>query len=84
MRRRRRQLAAVSNPRGRLDVAAYRIAERVLLTLERRGARGLCEHLLPVIEGAIVDTLPGRDLTKEIPPELQAIFYACMENRRIQ
>ena len=83
MRRRRIPLTQVSDTRGRLDVAAYKIAERVLLNLENRGARGLRQHLLPVIEGAITDTLPGHNLMDEIPPELQAIFYACMENRRI-
>lgn len=79
----RRRLTTVTNPRGRLDVAAYRIAERILVTLEGRGVRGIREHLLPVIEAAIVDTLPGRDVMNEIPPELQAIFHVLMENRRL-
>lgn len=80
----RRQLAQVTDPRGRLDVAAYRIAERVLMRLEsQRGLRGLVENLLPVVEGAIVDTLPGRNLMDEIPQELQAILHVYMQNARL-
>lgn len=73
----RRQLATVTDPRGRLDVAAYRIAERVLLQVEsQRGLRGLCAEFLPIVEAAIVDTLPER-----MPQELQAILHVCMQNR---
>lgn len=80
----RRQLSKVTDPRGRLDVAAYRIAERMLSGLEsQRGLRGLRENLLPVIEAAIVDTLPARNLVDEIPQELQAILHVYMQNGRL-
>lgn len=82
--KKRRQLAQVTDPRGRLDVAAYRIAERILSQLEsQRGLRGLRENLLPVIEAAIVDTLPERNLVDEIPQELQAILHVYMQNARL-
>lgn len=83
MKRKPIQLAKVTNPTGRIDVAAYRVAERVLEQLEReRGIAGLRDHFLPVIEGAIVDSLPARNLINEIPEEVQAIFHVWLENRR--
>ena len=82
--RQRRKLSKVTDPRGRLDVAAYRIAERILSQVEsQRGLRGLVENLLPVVEEAILDTLPGRNLVDEIPQELQAILHVYMQNARL-
>lgn len=79
--RRPRNLSQVTDRRGRLDVAAYRIAERLMERMEReRGIAGLREHLLPVVESAIVDTLPGGNLLDQIPEELRAIFHVCMQN----
>jgi hypothetical protein len=64
----RKPKLAQANPTGRLDVAAYRMAERLMGHLEKHsGIIGLCEHLLPMVESAIVDTLPGRSV---IPPEV--------------
>jgi hypothetical protein len=60
-------LTNVPNPAGRLDVAAYRIAERIMEQLEeRRGVRGLREHLLPLVESAIQDSLPSIPISKEM------------------
>lgn len=74
-------LAKVIDPTGRVDVAAYRVAERVMQYLERNHqVAGLCEYLLPVVEDALREALPGRNLIAEMPPELQAIFQVCMRN----
>jgi hypothetical protein len=77
-------LGKVSDPTGRLDVAAYRIAERALEMMERQyNLAGLREHLLPCVESALVETLPTRNLMNEIPQELQAILHVVMQNRRL-
>jgi hypothetical protein len=65
-----------------VDVAAYRIAERVMQHVEReRGLTGLRDRLLPIVERAITDALPRRNV---IPVELLAILNVCLDNRRIR
>lgn len=76
----KRNLAQVSDPAGRVDVAAYRTAERLLERWERHsGLAGLRENFLPIIEQAIL----GCDLPAyEIPPEVRAIINFLEQNRR--
>lgn len=78
MKTKRIKLANVANVTGRVDVAAYRIAERLMANLERQGAVGLRERLLPIVEQAIAQNVP-----KRIPAELLAIVQVFMDNRRL-
>jgi hypothetical protein len=79
MKRPKIQLAKVKNATGRVDVAAYRIAERLMEKLEReRGLVGIRERLLPIVENAIQESLP---IGNVLPAELLAILNVCMDNR---
>ena len=70
-------LREVRNATGRIDVALYRIAQRVMENAERdRGVRGLQENLLPIVEQAIHCYFPK----KAIPPELLQILAVWEAN----
>ena len=77
--KKKRTLANVKNRQGRIDVALYRIADRLMERLEtQHGAAGLREHVLPVIEQAIAQYIPAENL---IPRELQALIAFCRLNQ---
>lgn len=76
----RTRLSEVTNPQGRVDVALYRIADRVMMRLEtQQGLTGLRENFLPIIERAIVQNIPAENL---IPPEIQAVLSVLNQGRR--
>lgn len=84
MRRARRtiRLADVPDRQGRIDVALYRIADRLVNRLEReQGVVGLRENLLPIVEDAIRAHVPAENL---IPREIQALLKICELNRNAQ
>lgn len=65
-------LAQVSNPRGRVDVALYRIAERVMEKLEtEQKFIGLRENLLPIVEDVISQNFPAKTM---LPREVEAVL----------
>lgn len=71
MTRKKTRLAEVANPEGRLDVVLYQVAARVMERLERdKGLVGLRDYLLPIVEDAIVEHIPGHNL---LPREISAI-----------
>lgn len=73
-------LSQVADPEGRLDVMLYQLAGRFLEGMEReRGLLGLREHLLPLVEQAIVRSVPVRNV---IPREVRAIAKVYAMNRR--
>ena len=70
-------LCEVENASGRVDVALYKIAQRILASTEReRGIRVLQEHLLPLIEDAISERFSPRPL----PPELMRVLRMMEAN----
>jgi hypothetical protein len=68
------------DPAGRIDVALYRVVERLMEQAERdRGLVGMREHLLPIVERAI----HYFDLPQcQIPPEVKALVKFAEQNRR--
>ena len=73
-------LAKVANRQGRLDVLCYQLAERWMERLEaERGLIGLREHLLPLVEAAILAKVPAENM---IPPELRTLIILCEQNLR--
>lgn len=52
------------DPRGRIDIAAFRIVSEVLLPKleERTGLAGLADHVRPFAEAAIADLFPARSI----------------------
>ena len=75
----KRSLAQV-DPEGRVDVLLYQFVGRLMDKLEReRGVTGFRDHLLPIVEQAIVSNLPGY---KVIPPEISAVLKVYQANRR--
>ena len=79
MKRRHIALASVGDPTGRLDVLLYQIVSRVVDQVERdHGLAGIREHILPIVEEAIVAHVPGRNL---IPQEIAAVLKVCEMNR---
>lgn len=79
MKRKQQNLAQV-NPEGRLDVLLYQFVGRLMDKAERdSGMTGFREHLMPIVEQAIVQNLPGRNV---IPPELAAALKVYQANRR--
>lgn len=76
----RKQSLAQSNPEGRLDVLLYQFVDRLMEKAEKHhGLNGIREHLLPIVEQAIIQNLPGRNL---IPPEIAAALKVYQANRR--
>jgi hypothetical protein len=79
--RKKRRLGNVDDRTGRLDVLLYQLASRGLTRLEReQGLAGLCENLLPIVEDAIIQHVPGRNL---IPREIVAVLRIYQANRGI-
>lgn len=79
MRKQRIRLSNVADPQGRVDVALYRVASRVIDRLEaEQGVAGLREHVLPILEDAISQHIPAENL---IPRELRALIKVCELNR---
>lgn len=77
--KRKHGLSEVLNPEGRLDVLLYQFVGRLMDKAERdNGYTGFREHLLPIVEQAIVQNLPGKNL---IPPELAAALKVYHQNR---
>lgn len=75
----KRTLSDVEDPAGRVDVALYRIADRLMGRLEQeQGVVGLREHVLPIVEQAISQHVPAENL---IPAEIQAILNVCRLNQ---
>ena len=75
-----KRLANVAHRQGRLDVLFYQLAERYMETVEReRGLVGLREHLLPMVETAIVRSVPGENV---IPAELRRVLKVLDKNLR--
>jgi hypothetical protein len=73
-------LSKVTNREGRLDVLLYEAAGKLMDRLERQnGLTGIREHLLPIIEQAILEGVPGRNV---IPPELRPLFRVYALNNR--
>jgi hypothetical protein len=73
------RLAEVANPEGRVDVLLYQIVSRVVDRIEQdKGLVGLREYVLPIVEDAIVQSLPARNL---IPREIAAVLKVCELNR---
>jgi hypothetical protein len=56
--------------RGRLDVLAYRLAERHVLPMieARTGISGLAEQLKPYLEAFIADCIPQKSILP-LPPK---------------
>lgn len=78
--KRRVGLANVPNPQGRVDVMLYQLISRAVERLEReQGLVGVREHMLPIVEEAILKNVPGRNL---IPQEIAAVLKVCELNRR--
>jgi hypothetical protein len=78
--RRKRSLGQVEDPRGRVDVALYRLAESGLARLEQeQNLVGLRENVLPILEDWISRNLPAENL---IPREIQAVLKICQLNQR--
>ena len=76
----KRPLSSVANRQGRLDVLLYQCAELWMERLEiERGLVGLRQHLLPMIEEAIVRGVPAGNL---IPQELRSMVAVCEQNLR--
>lgn len=76
----RKQTLAQVNPEGRLDVLLYQFVGRLMDRAERdNGVTGFREHLLPIVEQAITQNLPGKNV---IPPELAAALKVYQANRR--
>lgn len=74
-----RRLGRVQNPAGRVDVLLYRLAGRLMTRVEQeQGVVGLAEHILPIVERAIVAHVPARNL---IPREIEAVLKLCELNR---
>jgi hypothetical protein len=74
-------LSRVTDREGRLDVLLYEAAGRLMERIERQqGLTGIRQHLLPIIEQAILESVPGRNV---IPVELRPLLriYA-LNNRR--
>ena len=77
--RRRRNLRAVRNPAGRLDVLAYRMAERVVDAFEReRGIPGLNRRLMPLLESIISENVP-----RNLPSDCEYIANLVARNWRM-
>ena len=77
--RKRIRLAEVPDPRGRVDVALYRIADRLTARLEaEQGLTGLRENVLPIVEDAILRHIPAENL---IPREIDALLEICRLNQ---
>lgn len=75
-----RRLGNVRNPEGRLDVLLYQLANRGLERLERdQGLAGLRENLLPLVEDAILQHVPGSNL---LPREITALLKVLEMNQR--
>ena len=75
----RQRLNNPRNTHGRIDVLLYRLAERWMEQQEQRGLPGLRQHLLPLVEAAIVAKVPAGNM---IPPELRSLMLLCDENFR--
>lgn len=77
--RKRVRLSQVENPAGRVDVALYRIADRLMGRLEsEQGLAGLRENLLPIVEDVIQKNVPPENM---IPREIQAVLKVCALNQ---
>jgi hypothetical protein len=75
----KKRLANVSEKQGRVDVALYRMADRVMERLERdQGLLGLRENILPIVEDFILRNVPARNL---IPQEIAAVLKICQLNQ---
>jgi len=60
-------------------VLLYQIVGRVIDRVEReQGLAGLREHILPLVEDAIVARVPGHNL---IPRAIAAVLRVCELNR---
>jgi hypothetical protein len=71
-----------SDPRGRLDVLFYQLAQRLMEGIEReRGITGLQENLLPIVERIAKDKFPSKRI---ITPEFSALFRLYQQNARRQ
>ena len=75
----KRPLSSIRNRQGRLDVLLYQFAELWMERLEAGGLVGLRQHLLPMIEDAIVRRVPAGNV---IPPEFRTLMILCAENAR--
>lgn len=76
----RRSLVNVRNRHGRVDVLLYRLAERWMEQIEaQRGLAGLRQHILPLVEAAIVARVPAGNM---IPIELRSLLMLCEQNLR--
>ena len=73
------KLCKVTNREGRLDVLLYEAAGKLMDRLERQGLTGIRQNLLPIIEQAILEGVPGRNL---IPLELRPLLRVYMQNNR--
>ena len=69
---------ATANPQGRIDVLAYRLAERCMEQMEaERGLAGLRQAMLPLVETVIAERFPA-----EMPQEFQGLLAAFGEHLR--
>jgi hypothetical protein len=76
----RSELANVPDPQGRIDVMLYQLAARVMQRLEvEQGLVGLREHVLPIVEDAILAHVPQQNL---IPREIAGLIRVCELNRK--
>jgi hypothetical protein len=74
----KQSLATVRNRQGRIDVLLYQLADRMIERLEReRGVIGIRERFMPMVEEAIVESVPRR-----LPREWMAFLEVCEMNRR--
>lgn len=77
--RRRTRLANVEDRQGRVDVALYQLVSRAVDRLEtEQGLLGIREHVLPILEDAIMHNVPAENM---IPREIQALLKVCELNR---
>ena len=75
-----RRLGNVRNPQGRIDVLLYQLVSRGMERIEReQGLVGIREHVLPIVEDAILQNVPAQNL---IPREVAALLKVCELNRQ--
>jgi len=71
-------LRNVVNPRGRVDVMAYRLAERFTNNLqEQHGFKGVWDNIEPHVQELVRRGFSGL----EIPGELKSLVNILMDNR---
>ena len=78
-------LSDVENRQGRLDVALYRLVDRAMERIEtEQGIQGLREHILPIVEDALLRNVPGENLLPRELAIVSAVLKVCALNRKAE